>query len=195
MNDFLAQYKYSNSNRELSNIAVTCHGCRSVQMPYCVFHRDYLALFRIPLAAQFYVLQRRLVPSWSPSLPLTPSFSPLSPPHPLTSYSLTPHSLTTTPLTPSPLTPHPSFPNHHTPHSLTPHHTTPHFPHSLTPHPLTTTPLTPSLPHPSLSSQTRSSISAECSQVCVFEGHRDGVWEVAHARNGMPLIGTASAGV
>lgn len=39
----------------------------------------------------------------------------------------------------------------------------------------------------------RSNISTECSQVKVFSGHRDGVWQVTHARNGMPLLGTASA--
>ena len=31
--------------------------------------------------------------------------------------------------------------------------------------------------------------------MCVYGGHRDGVWEVSHARNGLPVIGTASAGM
>ena len=31
--------------------------------------------------------------------------------------------------------------------------------------------------------------------MCVYDGHRDGVWEVSHARNGLPVIGTASAGM
>ena len=42
--------------------------------------------------------------------------------------------------------------------------------------------------------QNRSNASAECSQVNLFMGHRDGVWHVTHARNGTQVIGTASAG-
>ena len=33
----------------------------------------------------------------------------------------------------------------------------------------------------------------DCTLVCSFTGHRDGVWQVAHARNGQPLLGSASA--
>ena len=32
----------------------------------------------------------------------------------------------------------------------------------------------------------------DCTLVCSFTGHRDGVWQVAHARNGQPLLGSAS---
>ena len=42
--------------------------------------------------------------------------------------------------------------------------------------------------------QSRSSASVECSQVNTYNGHRDGVWHVTHARNGTQVIGTASAG-
>ena len=34
----------------------------------------------------------------------------------------------------------------------------------------------------------------KCVQVCTYSGHRDGVWQVSHARNGLPVIGSASAG-
>ena len=42
--------------------------------------------------------------------------------------------------------------------------------------------------------QNRSNLSVECVQVCTYSGHRDGVWQVSHARNGLPVIGSASAG-
>ena len=54
----------------------------------------------------------------------------------------------------------------------------------------------PSFPSPSLPFlQNRSNLSVECIQVRTYSGHRDGVWQVSHARNGLPLIGLASAGV
>ena len=37
-------------------------------------------------------------------------------------------------------------------------------------------------------------MSIECSLICTYTGHRDGVWQVARARNGLPVIGSASAG-
>ena len=43
--------------------------------------------------------------------------------------------------------------------------------------------------------QNRSNLSVECVQVCTYSGHRDGVWQVSHARNGLPVIGSASAGI
>ena len=58
-------------------------------------------------------------------------------------------------------------------------------------------PLPPSLPPsppPPPPPQNRSGTTTECAQVQVFSGHRDGVWHVTHARNGMAVIGTASAG-
>lgn len=33
-----------------------------------------------------------------------------------------------------------------------------------------------------------------CSVVRAFRGHKDGIWDVAVARPGQPLVGTASAG-
>lgn len=37
--------------------------------------------------------------------------------------------------------------------------------------------------------------TVSCNLVREFSGHRDGVWEVAVARPGQPIIGTASAGI
>lgn len=37
--------------------------------------------------------------------------------------------------------------------------------------------------------------TVNCSVVREFSGHKDGIWEVAVARAGQPLIGTASAGI
>ena len=43
--------------------------------------------------------------------------------------------------------------------------------------------------------QNRSNLSVECVQVCTYSGHRDGVWQVSHVRNGLPVIGSASVGM
>lgn len=34
-----------------------------------------------------------------------------------------------------------------------------------------------------------------CTQSREFRGHRDGVWDVTTSRNGLPLVGSASAGI
>ncbi|CAI8039990.1 WD repeat-containing protein 37 [Geodia barretti] len=43
------------------------------------------------------------------------------------------------------------------------------------------------------SKKSRSTLSVEMTQVCVFQGHRDGIWDVAHTRSGPALVGAASA--
>ena len=43
--------------------------------------------------------------------------------------------------------------------------------------------------------QSCSNLSVECVQVCTYSGHRDGVWQVSHTRNGLSVIGSASAGI
>ena len=37
-------------------------------------------------------------------------------------------------------------------------------------------------------------IAPESTYVCSYLGHRDGVWDISYAKNGQPVIGTASAG-